>query len=195
MKIEPRRITVFCGSAKGARPVYEEATRCFARLAVEQGYGLVYGGGQIGLMGVLAEEALAVGGEVIGVIPRAFAHKELAHEGLTKLYLVETMHERKAKMARLAGAFVALPGGIGTFEELIEIYTWAQIGVHDKALGVLDVENYFEPLFAQLDVAVREGFLKPRFRDILVRERDPDALLSALPGAPRGQLSGLWPKL
>lgn len=193
MNIHPSRITVFCGSAPGRSPAYAEAARRMARTLVSRDLGIVYGGGQVGLMGILADEALAMGGEVIGVIPRAFAQKELAHEGLSTLHLVDTMHERKARMVRLAGAFIALPGGIGTFEELIEVYTWAQIGVHDKPLGVLDVDGYFDPLFQQLDRAVEEGFLQTRFRDLLVRSEDPVILLDLMSSAPRGQRSPDWP--
>ncbi|MEZ5988351.1 MAG: TIGR00730 family Rossman fold protein [Planctomycetota bacterium] len=188
-------MTVFCGSSTGDLPLFVDAAETFALALARRGLGLVYGGGHIGLMGVAADAALAAGAEVWGVIPRAFAAKELAHEGLTHLELVDTMHARKARMAALAGAFVALPGGIGTLEELVEVYTWAQIGIHDRPIGVLDVGDYWDPLFAFLDRAVAHGFVRPAVRSLLVRAADPEALLDALEAAPRGTISGRWPAL
>src|SRR5947207_1854347 len=145
-----RRVCVFCGSSTGARRVYADAARTLAATLVRRGLGLVYGGGSIGLMGVLADAVLAAGGEVTGVIPRALATKEIAHRSLPDLRVVETMHERKATMAALADGFVALPGGFGTLEELLEVVTWTQLGLHAKPAGLLNVEGYFEPLAALL---------------------------------------------
>jgi uncharacterized protein (TIGR00730 family) len=171
------RICVFAGSSPGRRDAYAAAARDLARVAVERGYGLVYGGGRVGLMGVLADAALAAGGEVIGVIPRALATKELAHRGLTRLEVVASMHERKARMAELASAFVALPGGIGTLEELLEILTWAQLGLHGKPCGALDVAGYWDDLGRLLDRAVHESFLRAEHRGMLLIESEPRRLL------------------
>jgi hypothetical protein len=140
----------------------------------------VYGGGNIGLMGVVADAVLAAGGEAIGVIPRGFVEKEVAHDGLSDLRIVSSMHERKAMMADLADAFVALPGGLGTLEEMFETWTWGQLGLHAKPCGLLDVAGYYGPLLAFLDHAVAEGFIKPRHRALLLAERDPGALLDRL---------------
>jgi uncharacterized protein (TIGR00730 family) len=139
--------------------------------------GLVYGGGNVGLMGVVADAALAAGATVIGVIPRALVARELGHQGITELRVVETMHERKAVMAELADAFVALPGGLGTLDELFEALTWAQLGLHQKPIGLLEVDGFFGPLVAYLDRAVAEGFVRPEHRAALVVEPDPDLLL------------------
>lgn len=155
-----RRLCVFAGSATGARAEYAVAARELAGGLARRGLGLVYGGGSIGLMGVLADTALAAGVEVIGVIPRPIASKELAHAGLTELRLVASMHERKATMASLADGFVALPGGLGTFEETLEMLTWSQLGVHSKPVGVLNVAGYYDGLLRWLSHAVSEGFLK-----------------------------------
>jgi hypothetical protein len=147
---------------------------------VQRGYGLVYGGGRVGLMGILADAMLQNSGEVIGIIPQALAAKEVAHQGLTKLHVVATMHERKALMAELAGGFIALPGGLGTFEELFEVLTWAQLGLHSKPLGLLNVEGYFDPLLALIDHAGDEGFIRPEHRRLLVTSQNPEALLDSL---------------
>jgi uncharacterized protein (TIGR00730 family) len=144
---------------------------------VARGYGVVYGGGRVGLMGILADAALAAGGEVIGVIPSALATKELAHRGLTRLEVVASMHERKALMAELASGFVALPGGVGTLEELFEVVTWGQLGLHRKPCGVLDVEGYWSDLGRMLDHAVEESFLRLEHRRMLMVETDAAALL------------------
>ncbi len=141
-----RRICVFCGSAEGARPAYRDAARALGRELATRGLGLVYGGGSVGLMGVLADTVLAEGGEVIGVIPGPLATRELAHTGLTELRVVGSMHERKATMARLSDGFVALPGGLGTLEETLEVLTWTQLGIHRKPVGVLNVEGYWDGL-------------------------------------------------
>jgi uncharacterized protein (TIGR00730 family) len=147
---------------------------------VRRGLGLVYGGARVGVMGALADAALEAGGRVVGVIPQALAHREVAHEGLTELIVTESMHARKTIMAQRADAFVALPGGIGTLEEIFEIWTWTQLGLHDKPCGLLDVEGYFDALVRFLDHAVAEQYLQPAHRAILAIDRDPDRLLDAL---------------
>ena len=155
-----KRLCVFAGSAVGGRAQYADAARELATELAARGLGLVYGGGSVGLMGVLADTALAAGAEVIGVIPRPIAGKELAHAGLTELRLVATMHERKATMASLADGFIALPGGLGTFEETLEMLTWSQLGVHAKPVGIVNVAGYYDGLLRWLSHAVGEGFLK-----------------------------------
>ena len=154
-----------------------EAARDLGRLLAREGIGLVYGGGSVGLMGELADAVLAAGGEAIGVIPHALWAREVGHRGLTDIHIVETMHERKAMMADLADAFIALPGGLGTLEEIFEIWTWAQLGLHAKPLGFLDVNGFFTPLMQFLDRAARERFLRDEHRAIAVVERDPETLL------------------
>jgi uncharacterized protein (TIGR00730 family) len=175
-----RRLCVFCGSYPGRRAAYAEAAERLGRLLVEQQIGLVYGGGRVGMMGVLADSTLAAGGEVIGVIPQALVDRELAHPGLTELRVVASMHERKALMASLADAFVALPGGFGTFEEFCEATTWTQLGLHQKPCGLLNVEGFFDPLLQLFDHAMSEGFILPEHRAIVVVENDPAGLLSRL---------------
>jgi hypothetical protein len=175
-----RRICVFCGSSPGARPAYAEATEAVGRLLVRERIGLVYGGAHVGLMGLLADTVLAAGGEATGVIPRALVDKEIAHTGLTDLRVVGSMHERKALMAELSDAFVALPGGLGTLEELFEIYTWAQLGLHSKPCALLDVEGYYSGVARFLDHAVAERFVRMEHREMLIVERSPDALLERL---------------
>lgn len=172
-----RRVCVFCGSASGGRPAYREGAQAMGRALARRGLGLVYGGGHVGLMGEVADAALQGGAEVIGVIPRGLQAREVGHRGLTDLRVVGSMHERKATMAELADAFVALPGGMGTLEETAEILTWAQLGIHRKPVGLLDVEGYFSPLVGFLDHAAAEGFLRPPHRALLLVERDADALL------------------
>ena len=172
-----RRVCVFCGSIPGALPDYAAAARRFGTALAERGIGLVYGGGSVGLMGVLADAALAAGGEVVGVIPRALHAREIGHAALTDLRVVETMHERKALMADLADGFVALPGGLGTLEEIFEVWTWAQLGIHAKPCGVLNAAGYFDPLLAFLDHAVAERFVRETHRAMMLVEPDPDALL------------------
>ncbi len=189
-----RRICVFCGSSAGGRPDYAEAATRLGRLLAERGLGLVYGGGHIGLMGVLADAVLAVGGEAIGVIPQALVDKELAHQGLTELHVVTTMHQRKALMADRADAFVALPGGFGTCEEFFEVLTWGQLGIHDKPISLLNVASFFDPLLAWIDHSAGEGFLRPEHRRLLLVSDDPARLLDALqryrPAMPRdGRIS------
>jgi uncharacterized protein (TIGR00730 family) len=175
-----RSLCVYCGSNIGADPEFAAATRGMAALLAGRGIRVVYGGGAVGLMGVLADAALAAGGEVVGVIPQALMDREIGHKGLTELHVVGSMHERKALMAELADGFVALPGGVGTLEELVEVYTWSQLGLHRKPLGLLNVSGYYDGLAAFLDHAVREQFLRPEHRAVLVVESQPDALLDRL---------------
>jgi uncharacterized protein (TIGR00730 family) len=175
-----RSLCVFCGSAIGRRDDYASSARNLGRLLAERGTRLVYGGGNVGLMGVLADEVLRGGGQVIGIIPRHLVERELAHAGATEMRIVGSMHERKALMAELADAFVALPGGIGTFEELLEIMTWAQLGLHNKPIGLLDVCGYYRPLLALLQNAAHEGFLQPENQGLLIVATDPAELLERL---------------
>jgi uncharacterized protein (TIGR00730 family) len=172
-----KRVCVFCGSSSGASPAYLAAAREAGRTIARRGLGLVYGGGSVGLMGAIADAALAAGGEVIGVIPRALQLRELAHSGLTALHVVGSMHERKARMAELAQGFIALPGGMGTLEEFAEVLTWAQLGLHARPCGLLDTGGYYEPLIAFFDRAVAEGFVRPEHRQLMVVAEDTDALL------------------
>jgi uncharacterized protein (TIGR00730 family) len=172
-----RRICVFCGSNAGSEGLYADAARSLGQLFAREGIGLVYGGGSVGLMGELADAVLAAGGEAIGVIPHALWAREVGHRGLTDLHIVETMHERKAMMADLADAFIALPGGLGTLEEIFEIWTWAQLGLHTKPVGFLDINGFYTPLMQFLDRAARERFLRDEHRAIALVERDPEALL------------------
>jgi hypothetical protein len=172
-----RRICVFCGSNKGNNSEYAEAARQLGELFAREGIALVYGGGSVGLMGELADSVLASGGEVIGVIPHALWAREVGHRGLTDLRIVDTMHERKAMMADLADAFIALPGGLGTLEEIFEVWTWAQLGLHQKPLGFLDVNGFFSPLMQFIDRAVRERFVKDEYRAIAMMSSDAEALL------------------
>ncbi len=174
-----RRICVFAGSNLGVRKEYQEAARELGRELLERGLGLVYGGGSIGLMGVIADSVLAGGGEVIGVIPRALARREVAHRDLTALHEVESMHERKALMADLSDGFIAIPGGFGTFDELFEITTWAQLGLHSKPIGLLNVAGYFIPLLNLVNHAASEGFIPQQHTHILLHKERPAALLDA----------------
>lgn len=176
----PGSVCVFCGSANGVSSEYVDATTAFAREAVKRGLRIVYGGASVGLMGALASSALAAGGEVVGVIPRALVEREIAHTGLTALHVVDTMHERKATMARLADAFVALPGGLGTLEELFEVWTWGYLGLHAKPYGLLNVDGYYEPLIQFLDHARDQGFVRAAQREMLAVDADPVALLDKL---------------
>ena len=189
-----KRVCVFCGSATGARAEYAEAARGLAGELARRGIALVTGGGSVGLMGVLADAALASGVEVIGVIPRRLASRELAHRGLTELRLVDSMHERKALMAALADAFIALPGGVGTLEETFEVLSWAQLGIHTKPIGALNVSGYWDDLIRFLTHTVREGFVRPEYLDLIQFASTPAALLDGLgawrpPSFPRAWLS------
>jgi uncharacterized protein (TIGR00730 family) len=163
----PSSVCVFCGSNGGDDPAFERAARGVGEGLARRGIRLVYGGGRVGMMGAVADAALRAGGDVVGVIPEQIVALEIRHDGLTDLRVVGSMHERKALMAELADAFIALPGGIGTFEELFEVYTWAQLGLHSKPLGLLDVAGYYGPLAEMLDHAVARGFLRPETRAML----------------------------
>ncbi len=172
-----KRICVFCGSSNGTQRVYSEAARAVGVALVHWSIGLVYGGGGIGLMSVVAEAVIKEGGEVIGVIPEALFNKEVAHQGLKDLRVVGSMHERKALMAELSDGFIALPGGYGTLEEFCEVLTWAQLGFHRKPCGILNVEGFYNPFLSFLDHAVSEGFVHELHRSLIVVERDPESLL------------------
>ena len=175
-----KRIGVFCGSSLGALPCYAQAATALAQDLAAQGIGIVYGGGKVGLMGVLADAALAAGAEVIGVIPLSLERKELAHTGLSDLRVVASMHERKALMAELSDAFIALPGGYGTFEEFCEVLTWTQLGLHRKPCGILNVEGYYDHLLKLFDRAVADEFVKPVHRSIVLADSDHAALVKNL---------------
>ena len=176
------RVCIYAGSNPGRDPAYAEAAAALAELLAGRGIGIVYGGAKVGLMGVVADAALAAGGEVLGVMPQALIDREIGHPGLTELHIVGSMHERKALMAELADAFIALPGGAGTLEELVEVYTWSQLGLHRKPMGVLNVNGYYDGLASLLDHAVREGFLREAHRAALHVESDAGALLERFEG-------------
>lgn len=175
-----RRICVFCGSRSGHAPAYRQAAESLGKTLAERDIELVYGGGNVGLMGVMADACLAAGGKVIGVIPRALLEWEVGHHDLTRLEVVDSMHTRKARMAELADGFIALPGGLGTFEELFEILTWAQLGFHHKPAGLLNVEGYYSPLVQMLERGVAEGFMKQENRGLLLVEDNLVGLLRAM---------------
>jgi uncharacterized protein (TIGR00730 family) len=175
-----RRICVFSGSNSGQRHSYGEAATALGQLLAKEGIGLVYGGASVGLMGLVADAARAAGGEVIGVIPKSLVEWEVAHTGLDDLRVVGSMHERKALMAELADAFIALPGGIGTLEEFFEVWTWGQLGSHNKACALLNTEGYYDRLLGFLDHVVDEGFFKPVHRGMILVEQDPRALLDSV---------------
>jgi len=180
-----RRVCVYCGSTSGNRPSFAVAAAGLGQLLAREGIGVVYGGASVGLMGIVADAALAAGGEVIGVLPDKLFEREVAHAGLTELHTVGSMHERKALMSDLADAFVALPGGYGTIEEVVEAVTWTQLGIHAKPVGLLDVEGYFEHLVAFLDRGVADGLLRTESRSLLLCDDDPVRLLERLrTGAP-----------
>jgi uncharacterized protein (TIGR00730 family) len=173
-------ICIFCGASTGANPLYREAAIAMGRALAAKGIRLIYGGGAVGLMGVVADAALAAGGEVIGIIPRSLKDSEIGHTGLTRLEVVEGMHARKARMAELSDAFIALPGGLGTLEELFEVWTWGQLGYHSKPLGLLDTNQFYSKLSHFLDHLVEEGFVKLRYRAMLQRSESPQTLLQQL---------------
>jgi uncharacterized protein (TIGR00730 family) len=175
-----RSVCVFCASSHGANPAYRDAARRVGRLLARQGIELVYGGGCVGLMGTIADAALAAGGRAVGVMPVSLVEREIAHTGLTELHVVASMHERKARMADLSDAFMALPGGFGTLDELCEILTWAQLGIHRKPVGLLNVASYYDHFLALLDHQVREGLLQSRHRDYLTIDDDPERLFKKL---------------
>jgi uncharacterized protein (TIGR00730 family) len=174
------RVCVFCGSSLGTSPAFREAAAALGRELVARGLGLVFGGGSVGLMGAVADAVLDGGGEVIGVIPQALATKELLHPRVADMRRVRDMHERKALMAELSDAFLALPGGLGTYEEFFEIVTWAQLGFHRKTIGLLNVEGYFDPLVTLIEHSIDAGFIKAAHRDLVVVEREPAAALDRL---------------
>lgn len=171
---------MFCGSRPGTRPEYVEAATAMGRALVENGIGLVYGGGRVGLMGIVADAAMRAGGDVIGVIPEALMRREVGHGGVTELRVVGSMHERKALMADLSDGFVAMPGGYGTFEEFCEVITWSQLGIHPKPCGLLNVAGYYGPMLAMFDHAVEEGFVSPQHRALVLEDTAPAALLEKL---------------
>jgi uncharacterized protein (TIGR00730 family) len=175
-----KRICVFCGSNPGRRTAYREAAVTMGHLLAERNIELVYGGGNVGLMGIVADAVLEKGGIVTGVIPEVLVARELAHQGVQNLRVVRSMHERKALMADLSDGFIALPGGFGTFEEFCEIVTWSQLGLQEKPCGLLNVENYYQPLLSLFDHAVEEGFLMPENRKIVLAHPEPEVLLDTL---------------
>ena len=197
-------ICVFCGSASGRAPTYAAAARKLGQLLAKRGIGLVYGGGNVGLMGELADAVLDAGGRAIGVIPQQLVDREIAHGGLTELHVVQNLHQRKALMAELADAYLTLPGGVGTMEELFEVWSWGRLGLHSKPCGLLNVDGYFDSLRTLTDQMVTEGFLEPEYRKMLLIEEQPSVLLDRLtahatsrswsavgrPGSGDGSMSG-----
>jgi uncharacterized protein (TIGR00730 family) len=175
-----QRLCVFCGSSPGLRPAYTEAARGLGTTLAGLGITVVFGGGSVGLMGSLADATLAAGGNVIGVIPRGLVERELGHLALTELRVVESMHERKAVMSELSDGFIVLPGGAGTMEEFFEVWSWAQLGIHRKPCGILNVEGYYDPLLTLLDWMVSEGFLRSKHRAMILVEHEPETLLRSL---------------
>jgi uncharacterized protein (TIGR00730 family) len=186
------KVCVYAGSAAGASEVYTEVSRAAVAEVVRRGAGVVYGGGSLGLMGVLADTALEAGGEVTGVIPRFLDDREVGHHGVTDLRVVETMHERKMLMADLADAFLVLPGGIGTLEEVVEMLSWSQLGLHRKPIGLLDVDGFWAPLVALLDHMTSEQFVRLDHRRLLLAEADPVALLDAMESWAAPELTHRW---
>lgn len=175
-----KSICVYCGSSMGVDPAFEYAARVLGTQLASAGIELIYGGGRVGLMGAVADAVLAAGGRVQGIIPQALATREVAHSGLSQLHVVDTMHQRKALMADLSDGFIALPGGLGTFEELFEIWTWSQLGIHHKPIGLLNVAGYFDHLLAFLDHATASQLLKPVHRDTLIVSQEPADLLERM---------------
>ena len=175
-----RSVCVFCGSNPGTRPEYRASAEATGELLARSGVRLVFGGGAIGLMGAVAAAAMRAGGEVVGVIPAALDRREIANRAVTELHIVDTMHERKAMMAELSDGFLALPGGLGTYEELFEVWTWAQLGIHAKPIGLLNVAGFYDPLLTFLASAAGEGFLRPEHLDLLVAETDPTSLIERM---------------
>ena len=175
-----KRICVFCGSSPGGRALYADAARAMGLALAERGMGLVYGGGRVGLMGIVADTLLQAGGEVIGVIPEALMGREIGHLALTELHVVGSMHERKALMADRSDGFVALPGGFGTFEEFCEVITWSQLGIHPKPCGLLNVAGYYAPLLAMFDHAVAEQFVRPEHRELVLEDTEPGRLIERM---------------
>jgi uncharacterized protein (TIGR00730 family) len=180
-----KSVCVYCGSSPGNRPEYAQAARALGKALVDNGMSLVYGGGKVGLMGVVADAVLEHGGKAIGIIPEALMQKEVGHRGLTELHVVRNMHERKQMMADLAEAFIAMPGGVGTFEELFETFTWLQLGYHAKPVGLLNVAGFYDGMLGFLSHAVQEGFLKQVHADLLHVSDTAEGLLGKLAAAPR----------
>jgi len=181
-----KTLAVYCGAASGADPVYANAARELARALVEHNIGLVYGGGKVGLMGVIADEVLRLGGEATGVIPRALMEREVGHTGLTRLFVVKDMHERKAMMADLSEGFIAMPGGMGTLEELFEMVTWAQLGIHAKPIGLLNVHGFYDGLRAFVQHQCEQGFVRAEHVGLMIAQAHPDALIRRLRAAALG---------
>jgi uncharacterized protein (TIGR00730 family) len=175
-----KSIAVYCGASPGADPRYADAARALARVLVEHNLALVYGGGKVGLMGVIADEVLRLGGEATGVIPKALMEREVGHAGLTRLFVVKDMHERKAMMFNLADGFIAMPGGMGTLEELFEMVTWAQLGIHAKPIGLLNVDGFYDGLAQFVGHMVAQGFVRPAHAELLTLDASPDALVQRL---------------
>jgi uncharacterized protein (TIGR00730 family) len=188
-----RSVCVFCGSSMGRLDLYAAAARAVAKALVDRDLRLVYGGASVGIMGTVADEMLRLGGQAVGVIPESLARREVAHRSLTELHVTQTMHERKMLMATLSDAFIALPGGIGTLEEIFEIWTWAQLGIHDKPCGLLNVNGYFDPLISFLDRAVSEQFVRPAGRSLLLVDSEPEELLRRFIGHQRQSGGALNP--
>jgi uncharacterized protein (TIGR00730 family) len=184
---EKRAVCVFCGSSTGKRPEYAEAAKRLGTAIARRGLELVYGAGHVGLMGILADAALVAGGRVVGMIPRSLVDRELAHRGLSELHVVESMHARKALMADRSQAFLALPGGFGTLDELFEILTWAQLGIHAHPVGLVNVAGYFDPLLAWIDGAVEGGLLREKHRAMLLVGNEPEELLERLLAIAEGE--------
>ena len=178
-----RRICVYCGSSDAVDERFKSAARAVGTLLAQRGIGVVYGGGRIGLMGIVADAALAAGGDVIGVIPEKLQTLELGHSGLTELHVVDSMHERKMLMAELSDGFIALPGGFGTLEEIAEVTTWSQLNYHLKPVGLLNVDGYYDPLIAWVQGALDAGFIRPAHQDLLRGASTPEALLALLASA------------
>lgn len=179
-----KSIAVYCGASLGAKALYAQAARDMGRALVEHNIGLVYGGGNVGLMGVIADEVLRLGGEVSGVIPRALLEREVGHTGLTRMFVVKNMHERKAMMSDLSDGFIAMPGGMGTLEELFEMLTWSQLGIHDKPVGVFNVNGFYDGLAAFIGHVQGEGFVRPHHAALMMVESEPDALIRRLQAHP-----------
>ena len=178
-----KTLAVYCGASNGANPLYADAARGLAGALVEHNIGLVYGGGKVGLMGVIADEVLRLGGEATGVIPKALVEREVGHAGLTRLFVVKDMHERKAMMAELSGGFIAMPGGMGTLEELFEMVTWSQLGIHAKPIGLLNANGFWDGLLGFVRHQCEEGFVKPEHANLMQVDADPDALIRRLRAA------------
>jgi uncharacterized protein (TIGR00730 family) len=183
-----RSVCVFCGSSHGLAPEYAQIAKEMGEAIAKRGWTLIYGGGNVGLMGVVADAALAVGGKVIGVIPEALLARELGHHGVTELRVVNTMHERKALMVELADGFVALPGGIGTFEEFFEVLTWVQLGIHQKPCGMINTRGYYQPVIDLLANAVKEGFLRAEHQQMVLTSEEPGELLAKMTAHKPAQL-------